>query len=59
MKKKCPICGTMNRLDATKCTNMLCTHRFVVNCRGCGRDTLGREYCKECVTPGIYPWQKI
>lgn len=54
--KQCKKCKTMNDLENTKCTN--CGHRFIVNCKGCGCDTLGRDYCKECITPGVYLWQK-
>lgn len=62
--KKCPKCGLMNEDDAAKCkghlamNNRVCMHQFTNNCKGCGRDVRGREYCRECVTPGVCHWQR-
>jgi len=50
--KKCPLCNTENPNNALECE--WCLHEFVVNCAGCGKDVVGKEYCSYCIQTGVY-----
>jgi len=50
--KKCPRCGEDVLERRPVCRK--CDYRFPMSCEGCGREVVGRVFCKECAESGYY-----
>lgn len=55
--KTCLQCGQLMPIRRNTCTK--CGYRFPTSCQGCGRETTGRAWCKECGDHGIYHFQRV
>ena len=54
--KTCPKCGEKVLEHLAQCAE--CHYPFLMLCAGCGRDVRGRAFCRECVKPGVYHFQR-
>jgi hypothetical protein len=57
--KTCPQCGKKVPEQSAYCINKeFCHYAFLMSCQGCGREVRGRVFCRECIEPGVYHFQR-
>lgn len=54
--KICPRCGNEVLERRAQCAK--CHYCFPMSCEGCGREVMGRIFCRECSESGEYHFQR-